>query len=233
MRTVHIVSSLFFLAACPLGPELDTDVSSETTGIESTGIESTSSPTTGSGDASTGTSTGDSTTGSTGDASSSTTGDPGCHVPLAEAPAGTCAMFPWGNPECSSRQDPLPTCEEVFDMLAAIPECDGAVLCDYQQCAEALLVAPCGARPTECEPLFACVSAGEPEQPTCSPGFCDDFEMVALQDGLDPEFAEELGKVCAWNPCFACNEVATACAEAPCPAIEAKCEAEMATCDCG
>lgn len=69
--------------------------------------------------------------------------------------------------------------------------------------------------------------------PVCSPGFCDDFETVGIADGLDPEFAEELGKICKWNPCFACGEVAKGCVAAQCPGLTAKCEAELATCDCG
>lgn len=69
--------------------------------------------------------------------------------------------------------------------------------------------------------------------PVCSPGFCDDFEEVGLESGLDPEFAEELEKVCKWNPCFACGEVEKACAEQPCPALQQKCETEILTCDCG
>lgn len=102
----------------------------------------------------------------------------------------------------------------------------------------------CNGEPTLC--MEVCGPSGEPcclsdagetvpcstQTSFCTIDFCDDFAEVALNSGLDPEFVDELGKICEWNPCFACNEVAKACKDSPCPPISEKCELEMQTCHC-
>lgn len=223
MPRLQFAFSVIFIAACPpndiVFPEASTSPDGASTGSDS--------PTTSENDMSTATGEEPGTTGTFAPPSD-------CVELLLLSPEDiqqVCEKYPWGKPDCGTRISPIPTCSEVIAMLDGIPACSGITVCEYQQCAAAMADAPCGDRPAECDPILTCIA---PEPPhTCSPGFCDDFEKVGLQAGLDPEFANELGKVCAWDPCVACSEVEKACADAPCPAIQAKCEAEMETCDCG
>lgn len=214
--------SILLLTACPGDIVFPDPNESASSSSDTHGMSSTSSP----------------TTGDVSDATGSSGGESGSPVDCVEltmlSPSDIeqeCAAFPWGNPACSTRTSPLPSCGEVIVMLSEMESCAAITVCDYEACAAAMEAAPCGSRPAACDPILDCIA---PEPPhVCSPGFCDDFHTVGLAAGLDPEFADELGKVCAWDPCFACSEVAKACELSPCPALEAKCEAEMATCDCG
>lgn len=133
---------------------------------------------------------------------------------------------PAPEPNCCDMHGEIPgtgLCWASVDMFCV--DCNGEpALCMTEGCGSANVEDCCLSNAGE---TVAC------PPPVCSPGFCDDFEEVGLQSGLDPEFAHELEKVCKWNPCFACGEVAKACVAAPCPELEAKCAAELATCDCG
>jgi hypothetical protein len=224
MSRLSLAISLLALTACPQADILFPDPNESDAGsTSSTGAPE--APTTGEPDLST----------STGDDSSTTGNAPADCVELdLLTPADikqVCEVDPWGRPECSTRNSPLPACEEVIAGLVDIAPCSDLTVCDYQLCAAAMEAAPCGTRPIECEPIVGCIV---PEPPhVCSVGFCDDFEKVSIGSELDPEFAAELGKVCSWDPCIACSEVAKYCEAWPCEAgIAEKCAAEMATCDC-
>jgi hypothetical protein len=176
--------------------------------------------------------------GDTGGTGGSSTGEPACEAvqQIADSPVDVsvfCDDHPFDRPEACEKQ-PLLSCSDILGLMAASTRCDDLTLCEYQACADAMANGPCDVRPDACTHIAGCIDIPEPPPPphACSPGFCDDFDEVSLGSGLDPEFADELGKICDWDPCRACDEVETACGAAPCPAIQSKCEAEMATCDC-
>jgi len=149
-----------------------------------------------------------------------------CDVVPASCAAIDACLNPPQEPNCCDLHGEKPgtgLCWAGLDPFCT--DCDGLpALCQHDGCGSANVEKCCLSDDGE---TVAC------PPPVCSPGFCDDFEVVALGDGLDPEYADELTKICKWSPCFACGEVEKSCAASPCPGLTAKCEAEMASCDCG
>ena len=67
--------------------------------------------------------------------------------------ADLCATDPWTGPVGCPPQIGA-TCPDV---IARLRGCDIST-CEYQDCASALAVSACGARPAECAPLVECLS---------------------------------------------------------------------------
>lgn len=135
-------------------------------------------------------------------------------------------LMPAPEPTCCDVHGEIPgtgLCWASLDLFCV--DCNGGpALCMTEGCGSAGVEDCCLSDAGETVPC---------PPPVCSAGFCDDFAEVAEQSGLDPEFAEELEKVCKWNPCFACGEVVGSCPAGPTCGSAEKCEAEMRTCDCG
>ncbi|MDC0720681.1 hypothetical protein [Nannocystis bainbridge] len=133
---MRAASALVLLLACGPTPPATSATSSGTT----SGTTSTSSGTTSTSSGTTSTSSG------TTSATSMDAPTTGCGEPTA----GFCEEHPWGRPTCGKPVSAA-ACVELWDALTGCVDA-----CAYIACADALIAAPCGERPSICDPLIAC-----------------------------------------------------------------------------
>lgn len=185
IRSSTFLPFLLLLSGCPdtgVATAADTDSTGAAVGTDGQSSTSAGGPTTGDSSA------GDESTGSDDSTDSVTSGatinvdcldlDLYALEPLAE----TCALWPWGKEECSTRDRPLPTCQQVILTLADIPACADIDICHYQKCTKAMQDVPCDTvPPTGCEEIIEC-AGGTPSEPL---NCCDEFGTAGAEGICD------------------------------------------------